>query len=425
MGKIENKFGVAGLMGNLYAESALQPTNLQNSFEKKLGMTDASYTASVDNGVYNNFPTDGAGYGLAQWTYRTRKAALLNYAHAQRASIGDLDMQLGFLWKELTESYQSVVSALKNATSVRAASDAVLLNFERPADQSAAVQAKRASFGQTYYDQYAATEKGSNDTMKILLISGHGAGDPGACATIDGKYYREADLTVEVVDKLAPILREQYGAEVVIYDKSRDAYQDYKAGRLTLPAADYLLEIHFNACVRDLAGNGRTTGTEIYWPSRGKASGKENAILKHVCALGMKNRGAQSMALAVINTAAGKGMPANLLEVCFIDDADDMRLYLKNKDAFAHAIADGVAEACGLKKINTNKEETEMAKIYADIKDIPYERWRKELQELLDLDCVNGGTPREKNATDLNLSEDTIKAIVIMKDYIDKKFGAK
>ena len=42
--------GVAGLMGNLYAESGLKPTNLQNTYEKKLGFTDASYTKAVDNG---------------------------------------------------------------------------------------------------------------------------------------------------------------------------------------------------------------------------------------------------------------------------------------------------------------------------------------------------------------------------------------
>lgn len=34
---IGNAFGVAGLMGNLYAKSALNPQNLQNTYEKKLG----------------------------------------------------------------------------------------------------------------------------------------------------------------------------------------------------------------------------------------------------------------------------------------------------------------------------------------------------------------------------------------------------
>ena len=32
-----SEYGAAGLMGNLYAESGLSPTNLQNSYEKKTG----------------------------------------------------------------------------------------------------------------------------------------------------------------------------------------------------------------------------------------------------------------------------------------------------------------------------------------------------------------------------------------------------
>jgi hypothetical protein len=65
--------GAAGLMGNLAAESGLESTNLQNSYNKKLGMTDAQYTAAVDNGSYKNFAKDSAGYGLCQWTYSSRK----------------------------------------------------------------------------------------------------------------------------------------------------------------------------------------------------------------------------------------------------------------------------------------------------------------------------------------------------------------
>ena len=47
-----NDYGAAGLMGNLYAESGLLPTNLQNTYNNKFGMTDDEYTAAVDNGSY-------------------------------------------------------------------------------------------------------------------------------------------------------------------------------------------------------------------------------------------------------------------------------------------------------------------------------------------------------------------------------------
>ena len=164
-----NDYGIAGLMGNLYAESGLRPTNLQNTYEKKLGLADEEYTAAVDSGTYTNFVKDSAGYGLAQWTYWSRKQRLIDFAKQQKKSIGDLDMQLDFLYKELSENYKTVLKTLCSATSVLEASNSVLLNFERPADQSVTVQNRRAGFGNTYYDKYATkkeTQQGGNGKMK-------------------------------------------------------------------------------------------------------------------------------------------------------------------------------------------------------------------------------------------------------------------
>ncbi len=154
-----NDYGIAGLMGNLYAESGLKPTNLQNTYEKKLGYTDAEYTAAVDQKIYTNFVNDSAGYGLAQWTYYSRKQNMLTFHIKKGKSIGDLNTQLEFLVHELTTSYKnSVWEVLKSAKSILEASNAVLLKFERPADQSTAAQNKRASFGQEYYNKYHVSE---------------------------------------------------------------------------------------------------------------------------------------------------------------------------------------------------------------------------------------------------------------------------
>lgn len=155
-GKGLSAHGAAGLMGNLYAESALDPMNLQNTYEKSLGYTDAGYTAAVDSGKYTNFVHDSAGYGLAQWTYYTRKEALLKYAKAAGASIGDLETQLGFLYKELSSGYPALLSTLRTAATVRTASDAVLTIYERPADMSERVKVQRANFGQKYLDKYGS-----------------------------------------------------------------------------------------------------------------------------------------------------------------------------------------------------------------------------------------------------------------------------
>ena len=158
--------GAAGLMGNLYAESALNPKNLQQTYEKKLGYTDDSYTKAVDNGSYGNFVRDSAGYGLAQWTYWSRKQKLLDFTKQKNKSIGDLNTQLEFLMLELQSGYKSLLQTLKTTTSVKEASNGVLLQFERPADQSVAVQNKRASYSQTYYDKYAGKQLTGGSKMK-------------------------------------------------------------------------------------------------------------------------------------------------------------------------------------------------------------------------------------------------------------------
>lgn len=159
-----NDFGVAAVIGNIFAESGLESTNLQNTFNKKFGMTDAEYTAKVDNGTYKNFINDKAGYGLAQWTFYTRKEALYNYLKSKGKSIGDFEGQLEFLCIEL-RGYTKVTSVLNRATSVKEASNAVLFDFENPANKSESVQNKRASYSQVYYDKYAKSNVKEDSTM--------------------------------------------------------------------------------------------------------------------------------------------------------------------------------------------------------------------------------------------------------------------
>lgn len=148
-------------MGNLFAESGLNPQNLQNTYEKKLGYTDATYTAAVDSGKYKNFIKDSAGYGLAQWTYWSRKQGLYNYAKDNNTSIGNLNMQLEFLFSELSSGYKSLLKTLKTTTSIKEASNGVLTQFEKPANQGQSVQNKRIEYSQTYYDKYKS-KGGSN-----------------------------------------------------------------------------------------------------------------------------------------------------------------------------------------------------------------------------------------------------------------------
>ncbi len=139
--------GIYGLMGNLRDESGFNPRNLQNSYEKRLGYTDDSYTEAVDVGTYTNFVYDAAGYGLAQWTYPARKENLLKFARNQGESIGDIDMQLAFMYLEL-QGYKNLYAILKTTDSIREASDAFMTQYEKPADQSEKAKRRRASYGE-------------------------------------------------------------------------------------------------------------------------------------------------------------------------------------------------------------------------------------------------------------------------------------
>ncbi len=173
-GKGLSNYAVAGIMGNLYAESSVRPNNLQNSYERRLELSDEEYTAAVDSGEYQEFASDGAGYGLAQWTWWKRKEGLYNFAKETNRSVGDLTLQLEYLWRELQNDYPSVLNALSIASSVRDASNAFLFQFEKPADQSGAVQQKRAEFGQTYLDRYALPFMVRVTTEKLNVRKGPG-----------------------------------------------------------------------------------------------------------------------------------------------------------------------------------------------------------------------------------------------------------
>lgn len=165
-------YGIAAFMGNLFAESGLDPKNLQNSCEKRLDYTDAGYTAAVDNGTYKNFANDGAGYGLPQFTFPSRKEAFYKYTKAVGKSIGDLETQLLFMVKEMKKDFKPVYAALKTASDVKTASDLVLKKYEAPKDQSDAVKRKRAEYGQEYFNRFSgAGEKKGEINMSIMVGS--------------------------------------------------------------------------------------------------------------------------------------------------------------------------------------------------------------------------------------------------------------
>ena len=128
--------GVAGLMGNLNAESGLVSIRLQGDFSSGY-TTSVNYTNQVDSGAIsrsqfiNNGP-NGGGYGLAQWTWYPRKTELYDYAKQMNTSIGDLGMQLEFLMYELSTDYSGVLAVLRTSNDLTACTRKVLYDFENP-----------------------------------------------------------------------------------------------------------------------------------------------------------------------------------------------------------------------------------------------------------------------------------------------------
>lgn len=145
--KTKNEYGTAAIMGNLMAESSLNPRCVT-------GIKDPEYICKADNDEID-FAHDGHAFGLVQWCYYTRKGGLQGYAKQVGRSVGDLQMQLEYLVKEMSQDYKSVWKAVIEAKSIRTASDTVMLKYEKPSTTTEAAKQKRASYGQKYYDQFA------------------------------------------------------------------------------------------------------------------------------------------------------------------------------------------------------------------------------------------------------------------------------
>lgn len=249
---IRNPYGVAGVLGNLYAESGLISNNLQNSYSKKLGMSDEVYTKAVDDGKYKDFATDGAGYGIAQWTYASRKQNLLAYARVRGESVGDLFMQVGYLSLELM-NYSYVLSELRSAMSVQSASDTFLYYYEKPASISnslSSTSTRRAEYSTEFYNQFGGIKPdGRVEDLHVLKRGRSGA---------DVKDMQEKLMSV--AGHLSYGADGKFGSEtealVKKFQQKYGLYADGKAGAVTLAVLDKVYDLtnkHYTVTVSDLS----------------------------------------------------------------------------------------------------------------------------------------------------------------------------
>lgn len=127
---------IAGMIGNIQAESTMNPGRWQSDDVGNISM----------------------GYGMVQWTPSTKYTEWCTEQGFSDPS--EMDNNLKRILYELENNIQWIatnsysMSFKEFSTSSRSVSDlakAFLLNYERPADQSESVQSYRASLGEFWY----------------------------------------------------------------------------------------------------------------------------------------------------------------------------------------------------------------------------------------------------------------------------------
>lgn len=103
--------------------------------------------------------------------------------------------------------------------------------------------------------------------------------------------------------------------------------------------ADLDISIHFNAGRADLKGDNKIGGTEVLvYSNSSKTIPTATKVCKRISELGYTNRGVKvEPSLYFLRKSAA---PAMLIECCFVDDKDDVKLY--NYKSMAEAIYKGI-----------------------------------------------------------------------------------
>ena len=192
--------------------------------------------------------------------------------------------------------------------------------------------------------------------LNILIIAGHGNGDPGACSS----YGTEAEETRKVTNKLQQLLKPY--ANVIMYPQSLNAYADVCNGTfaVSLSNIDYVFEVHFNS------GVAAAHGTEIWVTPQESSTKVEQGIVNNVAALGFTNRGVKSEQFAVINYAKRQGVSSALIETCFISNQSDMNTYRSKFNEICSSMAKGIVEGFGMtyrENTTVKPQETKGSKI--------------------------------------------------------------
>ena len=167
---------------------------------------------------------------------------------------------------------------------------------------------------------------------KVIVSAGHGGTDSGAV----GNGYIERDLTIELRDLIV--------AELSSLGVKADTDPNQNALKETLSwlrgrfgSKDVLLDVHWNG------GPAAAKGSEVIVPDVSSDNEKKlaEALLKVLVDTGFKNRGVKPEAETARKKLGWMRPVAEnvLIEICFISNSTDMKLYQANKQTIAKKLA--------------------------------------------------------------------------------------
>ena len=170
-------------------------------------------------------------------------------------------------------------------------------------------------------------------SRKIILSAGHGGTDPGA----SGNGFIERDLAIELRNLIVVELK-SLGVNALVDDDKNALKQTLLWLRGKFTTGDILLDIHWNG-----SPNPDAKGSEVFIPDNSSSFERTlgGELLKCFTAFGFKSRGVRPESESARKTLAWMrpGAENLLLEVCFISNSLDMKLYQANKHGIARRIA--------------------------------------------------------------------------------------
>lgn len=176
--------------------------------------------------------------------------------------------------------------------------------------------------------------------MKLLIICGHGAGDPGAT----GHGYKEADL-VRVLGKR---IKELGGDNVILGDTSINWYKSGKLKTAKIEEGTQILELHL-----DSASSKTAKGGHIIINVKYNADRFDKALADFISEQfpGRANIIVKRGDLHNANVAASRGFSYRLMECCFISNKSDVNKFNKNIDT----LAKGILKCYGITPVTAKK----------------------------------------------------------------------